>query len=35
MFQFLIARFEQAIDRSGAPALVVLCLFVSSALVGL
>jgi len=35
MFQSLIVRFERAIDRSSAPALVVLCLFVTSALVGL
>ena len=34
MLQSLIARFERAIDSSIAPALVVLCLFITSAMVG-
>ena len=34
MLQSLIARFEQAIDRSSALAFVALSLFVSSAIVG-
>lgn len=34
MLQSLIVRFERAIDRSGAPVLVALCLFVTGALVG-
>lgn len=34
MFRFAIARFEQALDRGAAPALIAVCLFVTGAFAG-